>query len=730
MDLVYFLKVLYRRKWIIMLLSAIAVVAAFAFLVNKKPLFVSVAQYSTGFTAEKVKLVDGSTAIDLYTVDVKFDNVIETIKSPQVVNRVGYSLLLHDLVDPENAYVELKPKDKQSAVYREMNIDTARQILLEKLNTHTLLHSNRKNESLLIEYLKLYGYDYENMLYHLNVSRVARTDYLDIVFSSTNPDLSARVVNALGREFLNYYRNLNAQRTDESAQTIKDMVAIQQAKVDSLSSILLSEKISQGTIDPVSRTTSAMETVTEIESRLADEKGKYNTHLNRLSYLQAQLNSLQAGESSTAGNNAEVIRLTNRRNDLVAELSRKGGNDPALQRQIDDLRQQIIQLSSAGTSSARNRDKIDQLKREINEEEALLNASRLTIDDYNARIIRYMGMTNINPGSSVKMDVIRTKLEMENEQLKTIREKYSQAEGLLRDDPTSNFIQTRVGIPANQPESKNTLMKMLVSGMSVFLLASLIFIFLEIFDTSAKTPSIFQRQTRIRNSHVLNKINLYRTAVPELMLGEYTGSKYKELNYFKNAIRKLRFELLHSNKEVFLVTSTRSKTGKTLIIEALAASLLMGHKKVLLIDLNFMNNQLTRNFDAQVFIQDIVGKINYSLPFSQQRISSATRHEGLDIIGCHQTQASPVEVLHNLDMKSFVNALKADYDYILMEGAAMNIFADSRELVDHTEGVLLVFSADNGVNPTDLDSTKFILDQQDKTHQVILNKVLLENINS
>src|SRR5690606_6247663 len=85
MDLVYFLKVLYRRKWIIMLLSAIAVVAAFAFLVNKKPLFVSVAQYSTGFTAEKVKLVDGSTAIDLYTVDVKFDNVIETIKSPQVV---------------------------------------------------------------------------------------------------------------------------------------------------------------------------------------------------------------------------------------------------------------------------------------------------------------------------------------------------------------------------------------------------------------------------------------------------------------------------------------------------------------------------------------------------------------------------------------------------------------------------------------------------------------------
>ncbi|RYF45174.1 MAG: hypothetical protein EON99_00255, partial [Chitinophagaceae bacterium] len=179
MDIMYFLKVLYRKKWIILSLSFLAVVAAFLFLVNKKPLYVSVAQYSTGFTSEKVKLVDGSTAIDLYTVDVKFDNVIETIKSPQVVNRVGYSLLLHDLTDPHNAYTKLSEKDKGTPVYREMNVDTARKILLEMLTTHNLLHSNKKNESLLIEYLKLYGYGYEEMLYYLNVSRVARTDYLN-----------------------------------------------------------------------------------------------------------------------------------------------------------------------------------------------------------------------------------------------------------------------------------------------------------------------------------------------------------------------------------------------------------------------------------------------------------------------------------------------------------------------------------------------------------------------
>lgn len=730
MDIMYFLKVLYRKKWIIISLSFLAVVAAFLYLVNKKPLYVSVAQYSTGFTSEKVKLVDGSTAIDLYTVDVKFDNVIETIKSPQVVNRVGYSLLLHDLSDPANAYTKLSAKEKETPVYREMNIDTARRILLEKLTTHSLLHSNKKNESLLIEYLKLYGYGYEEMLYYLNVSRVARTDYLNIVYSSINPDLSSRVVNAIGQEFLNYYRNLNSQRTDENAQTIKSMVATQQAKVDSLGRILLSEKVSEGTIDPVSRTTSAMETVTEIESRLAEEKGKYNTHLNRLSYLKAQLNSLNAAAGSVSGNNDDVIRLTNRRNDLVAELSRKGGNDPVLEKQIDDLRTEIILKSGASSSKTKSRDKIEQLTREINEEEALLNASRSTIDDYNIRINRYMGMTNVNPGSGVKMDVLRSKLEMENEQLKTIREKYSQAEGLLRDDPTSNFIQTRMGIPPNQPESKNTLMKMLLSGMSVFLLTSLIFIFLEIFDTAAKTPSIFYRQTKLKSANILNRINLHKRSAVDVMLEDHGGRRYAAVNYFKNSIRKLRYELLNSGKGTFLITSTKRGAGKTTVVEALAASLLMSHKKVLIIDLNFLNNTLSRNFNADVLIQDIAGKVNYSIPLSQQKVAGSTPYEGLDIIGCKEGNTTPSEVLFDLNMTDFLIALKDEYDFILMEAGALNLFADSRELMGYAEGVFLVFSADTGTTQSDIESLKFMQEKKEKIHGVILNKVLMENVNS
>jgi succinoglycan biosynthesis transport protein ExoP len=95
-------------------LSFLAVVSAFIFLLYKKPLFESEAQYSTGFTAEKVRMVDGSSAVDLFAADVKFNNVIETMKSPQVIGMISYRLILHDLNNPAQAYKKLTLKIRKA----------------------------------------------------------------------------------------------------------------------------------------------------------------------------------------------------------------------------------------------------------------------------------------------------------------------------------------------------------------------------------------------------------------------------------------------------------------------------------------------------------------------------------------------------------------------------------------------------------------------------------------
>ncbi|MEP6710996.1 MAG: Wzz/FepE/Etk N-terminal domain-containing protein [Ferruginibacter sp.] len=734
MDLIYFIKVLYRRKWIIIGISLLAVAVAFIFLFYKKPLYSSQAQYSTGFTTEKVRVIDGNSGIDIYSADVKFNNAIETFKSPKVVNTIAYKLLLHDLVNPQKAYKKLSNRQKETQIYRAVNNDTAIKTLTLTLQQHRILGSETDKERILLEYFKMFKYDYESMLDYLTVERVGRTDYLNMTFRSENPELSAWVVNAMGQEFLNYYKDLTSQRTEENAQDIKKMVSSQEQKIDSLGKQLYGEKVKQGSIDPVSLSTSAMETVKELETKLAEEKSKQNEHFNRKKYLTENLNVLQAGMSASTpkGNNNDIIALTNKKNDLVAEYARKGGNDPAMQKQIDDLKNEINQKSSTGSSknNTAKQKQIDDLKTQISEEDAMFNAANSTVADYSNRIRKYTGMANSAPvGSDVTISGIQSKIDIENKQLGIVLDKYNQAKSLVKDDPTTNFIQTAIGQPAIGPESKKTLLTMLLSGASMFFLTSVIFLLLEVFDSKLKTPLLFKKQIKTDALNVLNMVPLKKISEEEIITNDFEGKKFDKEIKFKNNIRKLRYELLKSPHKSYLITSTQKQTGKTTVIETLGASLVLSQQKVLLIDMNFAHNSLTQKYNPDSLVENIAGKINYSAPLTGQKLWSSTPLEGMYIIGCNQANTTPSEALYKLDIKEFLKFLKNDFDYILIEGAALNNYADSQELSTYADAVITVFSAAAAINHADENALKFIASLKEKNTVTILNKVLKENIN-
>ncbi len=729
MDLLYFLKVLYRKKWIIIFLTFVALLAAFIFLLFKKPLYESLAQYSTGFTADRVKLTDGSSIVDLYTADTKFNNVIETFKSPRVLGMISYRLLLHDLENPALPYRRLTDKEKQSTVYMSVSKYAAKQILTNKINKGELLRSDEPAEKRLLEYLKLYNYDYTSLTKYLFIVRVEKTDYLNIVFRSEKPELSAWVVNAMGEEFLNYYQNLNLQRTEENVDNIKELERLQAKKVDSLSNTLLLEKQSQGTIDPVSRSTSAMETVKDLEGKLAEEKSKYDEHSNRLMYLQNNLNKIQSATGNSSGNNTEVVKLIDQQHKLEADLVSKGGNDADLQKQIRDIRAEINRKSSSGVSKAKATENISDLQDKINEENALMKAAQSTIADYNGKIRYYMGLTNVNPGSNVKIDVIRDKLGLEQKQLANIKDKLNQAEGLSKDDPTANFTRTLLGQPAVEPEPKKTIITMGISGVSMFFLSSFIFLFLEIFNASIKTPFGFEKSVKLKLISVINSLKLQKKNASEIILNETNNDEQNAEALFKNNIRKLRYEISVRGNKSFLFTSTQRQTGKSTIIEALAYSFLLIKKKVLIIDMNMHNNTLTRKLNAGILIQDLSEKVNAQLPQLMQNAPGNTMHENLDIIGCREASLTPSEALYKLDMSALISSLEEKYDFIFIEGPSLNNYADSKELVQYASAVVSVFSAEHAVTQNDKTSVQFLQSLKEKNLGAALNNVLPENLN-
>ena len=216
MDLIFFLKALLRKKWVIIICTLAGFSAALLFTFTKKKLYLSAAQYSTGFTMKQQVKISTDEGLNFFEIDQRFKNVIETFKSPVVVCMVSYDLMLHDLTSGR-PYTILSEKDRSKPEYKNVDLEKAKRILEQKKASKEILKAYDPEEKKVFELIQLYQYDNESLLNQLSVDRVQGTDYLNILYKSEHPEMSAFVVNTIGKEFISFFSSINNTRTEESA---------------------------------------------------------------------------------------------------------------------------------------------------------------------------------------------------------------------------------------------------------------------------------------------------------------------------------------------------------------------------------------------------------------------------------------------------------------------------------------------------------------------------------
>src|SRR5580700_8003100 len=145
MDFNYLLNALFKKKWIIIFSTFIALGAALTFTFFMKKSYVSDAQYSTGLTQTSKVSLQTSEIFDINQIDLRFNNVIETFQSPKVLGMLSYELLLHD-VESSHPFKELTSKQKRDTAYTLADFSKAKEILHQKLNTLDLLSSDDREE--------------------------------------------------------------------------------------------------------------------------------------------------------------------------------------------------------------------------------------------------------------------------------------------------------------------------------------------------------------------------------------------------------------------------------------------------------------------------------------------------------------------------------------------------------------------------------------------------------
>jgi len=727
MDFVYLLKVLMRRKWVIIGSSVVAAIIAWYFMKDKPKEYRSTSQVSTGFTTSDVVRVNDDN--NFFEADTKFNNALVTFTSPAVMSLLSYRVILHDLENPSNAFRVLSDENKNSKIYKDVNIEKAKIVFAEKLSSMGVLTSYKPEEKKLLEFLKLYRYDYKSLATDINVYRLERTDYIQIEYTSENPELSAFIVNNVFKDFVRYYSFTRNAFSSESIDTLQSLLEKKRIDREQKNQAVVSTGLAN--IDDASK--SNFDLIRTLQQTLDDEQDKLTTNTIALRSVNNQLADLNGGAQVIENN--EVLQLRDQMNDANRAYLNSGSTDQSLLNKYNNLKAQYQQkIKEAGNNITvfSPQDKVDLLQKksdlEVKIEPEKVHSSSLQtkIDEIRENL------SSVASKSAVAQSLTKD-ADLSDKEYLDLLKKYDDAVN-KGNASVNNFRQILVGQPAIEPEPSKKFLIIGMAGMATFICVILVIVFLAYLDSSTKNPAIF---SRIANLQLLTTINFTNLKNKDLSLvvansnaSENAIDKNRN-NKFRESLRKLRYEIEHSGKKIFLFTSTRKGQGKTTLIQALSYSFSLSKKKILIIDTNFCNNDLTVQLNGAPVLEKIVAdsKVDDKLIQEIKNASVNVHASGLIyVIGCGGGDYTPSEVLPAQNLLQHLQKLTKFYDYIILEGPPLNDFSDSKELTHYVEGVVAIFSARHVIRQTDLESIKFFKNLNGKFCGSVLNMVEIENL--
>ena len=160
------------------------------------------------------------------------------------------------------------------------------------------------------------------------------------------------------------------------------------------------------------------------------------------------------------------------------------------------------------------------------------------------------------------------------------------------------------------------------------------------------------------------------------------------------AFRVIRTSILYSSPDhpprAILVTSPQPIEGKTTSASNLALSMVQSNLSVVLIDADLRKPRLHKLYSSN---GNTMGLSTYLVGKGEvENIVTKTDISGLDFVSSGPIPPNPAELLGSKRMKELIDTLVEKYEHVIIDGAPVAAFADSRLLSRLVDGVLLITS--------------------------------------
>jgi polysaccharide biosynthesis transport protein len=721
MELNYFLSVLGKRKWLLLFIGFVAA-ATTAFVVGFLPKkYKSGTVISTGVVDFKgLRVGEDNIFVQEFEIESKFANHIEYMKSRPAINILTNKLILHDLLpSPEN--VAFRKIDFEKLKLSKTQIDnfvSALQTAPDSIGTSENglenLHVSRTIE-------KALGYDYETFREKIEIKRLAKSDYVTVTYASESPRLTYFVVRNFVDEFLEFYYSKKDTSENKSLEFYRHLVYEKKNILDSLNTTQVEYARRNGLVAPLEQAQALVMQIKDLEMVRDEEIKKRAGYMQSLGvYDTNQVAYRKFSEyeyAEAVGDNGSVRALDEEIRALNTKWVDSGLKDEFLKKKIEDLKgRRVFATQRIALSRRDNTDPVitkqnDVFLRRI-DAESNYKFSKESVQALNGRIAQLYGQKSALVNDNATWSGLGRQIELAQKEYEYAIEKQNQADVIKQSGETPLKVLEQPLYPY-QPESSKRLLLSVFAGVAALSIGTVVLFLLSYFDRSLNSPFQFIKQT---NLPLLGSVNMLRAKrYPNLNeLFENEGSK-KEVAFFKENLRKIRHDIESSGAKSFLFASMKEQEGKSFMAAALAHTLSMKNKRVLIIDTNFKNNTLSSLSSTK------------GLVFGKP-LSMSVQLPNVTIIGNQGGHNSPSELLSGIDFKQKINEFGKNYDYIFFEAAPLNNYSDARELIDFTDKVVVVFDATTNLSNEDSNSLEFLKNLNGKMLGGILNKVDLKNL--
>ena len=544
---------------------------------------------------------------------------------------------------------------------------------------------------------------------HLTVEPLRGSSLVSVSFDSPDPNLSAAIVNAIGKNFITSNLNRRFQATAYARSFLEQQIENTRQKLEASERALVAYAAQERIINYEAGATSKDADPSAGQSVVSTDLRALNDALNQAKIDRALAEARYQQAARTAGLNATesladptINQLRSSRAELQAEYQRLSATFRADYPQMVALRQQMAeidkQLGRQGSVV------LDSLRTNYQAAAQRQGDLQRQVDGLKNSVIDLRGR-------NVQYQTLQRDADTNRSLYDALLQRYKEI-GIAGGVGTNNVSVVDAALPASSPVTPRTTMNLLLGLLLGALIGAAVAFMLEQLDESIIAPHDLERKLGVP---LLGSVP--RVSDSELSLDLLEDSKTPLAEAYLSLQTARRLTTAKGAPRVLFVTSSRPSEGKSTTAVAVARNFAALGRTTILIDADLRNPSVHKMMgfaNAGGLTNILAGATdmaNFIRPGPVDRLM---------VMSSGPIPPNPAELLAGPALAETFERLLDQFDHVVVDGPPVLGLADAPLIASYAEATMFVVAAKNTHTRTARISLRRLAD----VHANILGAVL------